>query len=292
MSDLPPSPEPSPLEPSPYSPALAVTGLLMIGAVFAFANPFFGTSHQVWPWQMLAQGNHSLRVEVVFMLWMATGFWCLASSLAAGPKVRAVGAAMLGVPLLFETTSRWAGLTIEHVNLVGMVAMILLGGGLLAARAMPSRRVGAILAGVGGALLIWSLATAFPKDAVDSNLARHMAEVATVLQDPTHEFDRPNHFWWDILPRSLILIGAAWGLLAFFGVRNRRFLAIGFWILAAGVAAPGIAGTVLTVMAGNGLKSALEQILGMAIGGGALIWMLGAFTIEDFARVPLDEEVA
>lgn len=292
MSDLPPPSEPSPLAPSPFSPALAVTGLLMLLTMFATANPMFGTAHKVWPWEMLAQGHHSSLVEAVFLLWTAAAFWCLAMAFTKAASVRAVGAAMLGAPLLIEACGGLGGLTIEHVSLSGMIPMILLAGGLLVAREPSTRATGACIAGTGSLLLLWALATGFPPKSADPKLLVWWNEFTTALGDPSHEFERVNHLWWDVVPQTLILVGALGGLLALLGVRSRGFLTVVFWIAAAGVFFPGGVGIVLQLQAGSGVTTVLREVIGVFVAHGALLWMLGAFTIQDLGKVRAQAEAA
>mgnify|MGYP001820719950 CR=1 FL=1 len=292
MDDLPAHPDASPLAPDRYSPALAVTGLLMIAALFMAANPVFGIREQRWPWEFLAQGHHSLPVVVALFLWTAAGFWCLAMPFSGATRVRALGAAILGAPLLIEACGGTAGLRIEHYNLNKMVPMILLGGGLLVAREPLTRASGSILAGAGGLLLVWALATGFPEKGTQAQLVVFVQELGTVLTDPTHEFERPNHLWWQILPQTLVLLGAVGGILALLGLRARSVLAVAFWILLAGLFAPGVVGSTLYLLEGAGINAVIDQVFAVFIAHGALLWMLGVFAIQDFGKARALAEAA
>lgn len=292
MSDLPPPSEPSPLGPSLFSPPLAVTGLLMLLSVFATSNPFFGTAQKIWPWEMLAQGHNSLLVEVVFLLWTATAFWCLGMAFSTSVRVRAIGTAMLALPLLIEASGGLGGLTIELVNINGMVPMMLMGGGFLIARNPATRGLGACLAGSGGILLVWALATGFGQEGGDARLLTWWNDFLIVLQDPGHGFERVNHIWWDIIPQGLVLLGAVLGVLALLGLRTRMFVTIAFWVVAVGVFFPGCVGIVLQMLEGSGLTTILREVLSVFIGHGALLWMVGSFTLQDFGKVRALAEAA
>lgn len=292
MSELPPTPDHSPLAPSRVSPPLAVTGLLMLATLFVAANPWFGIRERLWPWEMLAQSRHSLLIEAVLGLWAVTGFWCLGMAFTQSVTVRALGAASLGSVLLIEATGGFGGMTVEDFNLNKMVPMILLGGGLLVARDPPTRGLGRILAGGGAALLIWGLATGFPEGSTDSQLVVFLQELGLALKDPSHDFGRLNHIWWAVIPQTLILIASAGGLLALGGLTQRTLLVAAFVALVLGVFSPGIAGAVLDVLAGGGFRAVMEQFSGAMVGHGGLLWMLGVFTIQDLGKVRALAEVA
>lgn len=285
MRDLPADPDPSPLAPSPYSPPLAVTGVLMLAALFAVANPAFGIREQSWPWEFLAEGHHSLRVVVTLYMWTALAFWCVGMAFSGAPRVRALGTAMVAAPLLIQACSTTAGLAIEYHNLNKMVPLVLLGGGLLVAREPTTRGLGSLLAGSGALLLLWALASGFAPDRGGSQLVVFFEELGTAVKDPSHDFGRKNHLWWSILPQTLMLLAALGGLLAAVGVRSRLMLTIAFWVLLAGIIAPGVAGSILYLLEGAGISSVLDQAYSVLIGHGALLWMLGVFTLQDFGKV-------
>ncbi|MDA1195702.1 MAG: hypothetical protein O2894_11025 [Planctomycetota bacterium] len=276
-----PALEPSPLAPSRFSPPLAVTGLLMIGVILVMANPLFGVKSHEWPWKMLIQGHSSLLVDTVLLLWIGTGFWCVALAFTEAVTLRALGAAALGGILLLEVTAGPGGLTIATFNLNQMVPMIMLGGGLLLMRSPPSRSVGRPLVLMGVGYLVWVLATSFGSGG-GSRLLEFFDEVAIVVRDPGHEFaDRLNHFWWGIVPQALVLLAAAVAVVAALGVRPRLTASVGFWLLVAGLVSAGLAGTVLQLREGSGLRALLEQIVETGITRGTLLWMLGTFAIAD-----------
>jgi len=282
-----PPPLRSPLAPSPFSPALAVTGLLMVGILFILANPEFGVKTRIWPWEMFVKGHNSLLIRTLFLLWIVAGIWCLILSFTSFVAARALGAASLGAVLLIGATGGAAGLSIGDYNLNKMVPMIMLGGGLLMALEPAGRTTGRLLAGAGAFLLIWALATGgLGVEGTRSQLVMFFEDFGQVLADPSHEFPgQPNHLWWGIIPQALVLLAAVGGLLVLAGLRRRLFLHITFWVLFTGLIAPGLAGSVLNVSAGGGVRAVLEQVTGTLIGHGLLLWMLGVYVLEDLGKL-------
>ncbi len=286
MRRQPPPPLASPLVPSPFSPALAVTGFLMVGVLFLLANPEFGVRSRSWPWDMFVRTHGSTLVRTLAVVWIFTGAWCLVLAFTASVALRAVGAALLGLPLLIEATSGVAGLSIADFNLNKMVPMILLGGGLLLAVEPPTRRAGRRMAGAGALLLVWALASGFTNNGTSAQIGLFLDDMGQVLRDPGHEFpDQPNHLWWNLVPQLLVFLAAFGGVFALLGVGNRVTAHVTFWVLFAGLCAPGIAGSVLKVSAGGGISTVLTEVTAALIGHGILLWMLGVFVIADLGKL-------
>jgi len=277
-----PAPEASPLASSRLSPALAVTGFLMLVTVFLMANPWFGVRQSVWPWDALAAGQDSVLLQVMLVLWVLTAFWCILMAFTEARRLRAVVASAAAAILIVEATGGGAGFVIEGYNLNNMLPMIGLGAGLLLARGDATRRLGRLVAVVSAVLLLWSQAAAFQDGA--SRFEAFFDDWSVVLRDVGHTFgDHPHHLWWDLVPQALILVGAAVGLLCGLGITQRVFLWIGFAALLAGILMPMGTGMVLTLDSEAGAREVLGQVTGNLIGHGLLLWMLGVFALRDLA---------
>jgi hypothetical protein len=258
----------------------------MLAVLFVLANPAFGVKARSWPWDMFVHSHTSMLIRTLTIVWIVTGSWCLLLAFTQSIALRAVGAAVLGAPLLIEATGGVAGLTINDYNLNKMVPMILLGGGLLLAAEPATRGPGRLLAGSGGLLLIWALASGFADADSPAQLALFLEDLGLALRDPAHDFpDQPNHLWWDLVPQALVILASVGGILALVGLSNRLSAQVIFWVLFTGLAAPGLVGSTLTVVEGGGLNSVLTEISRTMIGHGFLLWMLGVYVIADLGKL-------
>ncbi len=280
--------EASPLAPTRLSPALAVTGFLMLIAVLLMANPWFGVRESVWPWTALVIGQNSVLLQVMLGLWVLTGFWCVLMAFTEARRVRAIVASGAAAVLIVQATGGGAGFVIEDYNLNNMLPMIGLGAGLLLTREASSRGLGRLLALVSVLLLLWAQASAFSDGA--SRLQAFFRDWALVLEDAGHTFEgHPHHLWWNLVPQLFVLVGAAAGLLAGLGVCARMFLLVGFLALLLGILMPMGTGVVLTLDAKAGAREVLGQVTGNLIGHGLLLWMLGVFAIRDLASSAVED---
>ncbi len=276
----PPAVEASPLTPTRVSPALAVTGFLMLVTIFLMANPWFGVKESVWPWEALVLGQSGALLEVILVTWVVTAFWCLLTAFTEARYLRGLVTTALAAVLLVECSGGGGGFVIEDYNFNNMLPMIALGAGFLLARREATRGVGTLLAGAGGALLIWALAIGFTNST--SRLESYFTDMGIVLADPGHEFpEMLHHFWWNLLPQTLVLVAAALGLLAACGLRHRHVLRAAFIILLAGIVLPMAVGVTLTIKESAGARDILGQVTNNMVGHGLMLWMLGVFALSD-----------
>ena len=285
--------EPGPIRDPDSAPGLAVAGLLMLLAIVLMSNPFFGAKEKLWPWEILVQSIASLRVKTIFAAWVLTGFWCILLSLTGPRRVRALGAVVLWAFLLIESTGGMAGFTIEVFNFNNMLGMTTLGAGLWLARGASTRSLGRLLAGAGGLLLVWAMASGFPyaesaAGGGDSQIELYLQEMSSLLRTGHVASTEPNHLWWTVLPQTVILVSAACGVLAALGLTKRLFLTIAFYLLLAGLVMPTIVGIVLLLSKHGGAQDVVEQLTMNLVGHGLLLYLLGVFALADLGSASAD----
>ncbi len=130
---------------SPEAPArvggvgLVVAGLLMVAALFLYANPSFGVKAARWPWEHWSTSG-SLARQTDIVLWVLVAALGLAVGLGAAGR-RAAGVLLaLALFLAVRCYSQSAAFRIDKLRLSWMLAATFLGAG--AALVAPRRGEG------------------------------------------------------------------------------------------------------------------------------------------------------
>jgi len=276
---------------SPRSWPLLLTSACMILAVFGLANPAFGVLESAWPWEGFLGGDATPRVTAVVGLWLVTALWVLLFSFAGPPRLRALGAVALGTLLVIECSLGGSPVSVSTLRLGTLVALITLGAGLWLAR--DSGHVGTrSLAGIGAFLGIWIAAATFETGAAgQSLLAAYGTQMETLFQDLNGTWALPDYLWDTLLPQTLILFAAAFGLLVSFGTRMPRTSTVVFFLLLAALLVPGVVEAFAEQRsAADAPEQAsvsmgvFERLLTQLFERGVLLWMLGAFALADLVR--------
>lgn len=270
--------------PDATAPSLVVGGVMMLLTVFLVANPWFGVVERLWPWEMSARGLHDPLIQTVLYIWIATALWILILGLTRAQRVRSVGAATLVAVLLVECTGRGGGFVIDLYNLNQVLPMAGLGAGFLIARRRNTRGLGRIVTGISSLVLIWVLASTFVEEGTVLQITSHWRDLQLVAADWNHEFARPNHVWWTLIPRSLVILAALAGLLVLLGVTQRHYLMGGFVLLLLGVIFPFGVGSVLLLEDGGGMDLVVQQLAQSLMSHGVALWYVSVFVIFDLAR--------
>ncbi len=270
--------------PEATAPSLVVGGVLILLAVFLMANRWFGVAERMWPWEMMARGTTDPLVRAVFYLWIIAALTAIILGLTRMHRMRAVLLGAMTAVLLVECTGRGAGFVIDVYNLNQILPMIGLGAGFLIARQANTRGLGRLLAGMCGIVLLWVLASTFIEDGEIVQLAAFWRDVQLVAADWNHEFASPNFVWWTLVPRGLVIVAAAAGVLAMLGLAHRHFLLGAFGVLLLGMIFPFFVGTILLRERGAGMNLLLQQLAQTFIAQGFLLWYVSVFVVFDLAR--------
>ncbi len=270
----------SPLAPSPRAPWLGLTGILMLLLGFAFYNSWFGYEAERWPWEVIADGGVDLRAKALLAAWLLAGLWAAALAFVPARRTRSIGCAILGGILVIEgfQTDPAPVLSVAPMALVTLLTMAALGAGLLVARNPALRGRGRLLAGAGGLLVLWLLASPWPE--------------GTSALETT--FDQLGRLFGDDAPSSTTLLNstlfvtlttlaALIGILAGLGMTGRRFLLGGFFMLLVGLLVS--TGALAAEMGfGDSMWAIGAAVVTVLSWNGLLLGLLVLFTVQDLAN--------
>lgn len=267
------------------SPALAVTGFLMVLALFLIANRISGLDARLpaWPWEVFSEGGHSLASRTLALLWGVTGLGLILLSFSSNWRIRTAFGLGMAAFLLVECTQGSAGLTSEVYNLNQLLPMVLLGGGLLLARRPGMESRGRIVGVLGGLSLIIALAIGFTEAGV-SLLGATIYDVEMLLRDAPLPDDQRYYHWYTTIPRALVVSFAFVGFLACALVPKRPVLLACVLGLGAGLVVPLAARFMALANARGALTagSAVEAGVFIMVDHGLLLWLLGTLSISDW----------
>jgi hypothetical protein len=151
--------------PARRSPSLVVTGIVMLGAVFLYANPYFGSKAARWPWQYFAEAT-SPAAKSDLLLWVVTAIAAIVVGLRRG-GLRRVGwlaaPTLLLVARCYGESPAFTAVQANEPTLAWFVAASFLGASLLllAGRDERGRGVARALAAVGAIGIVAAYAITF-----------------------------------------------------------------------------------------------------------------------------------
>ena len=217
---MPALPEPPPRPAPERSPALVVSGALMILAGLLLANPD-GATDTRWPWQILADWPWSRR-DANWAVWFIAAVGAIVMGLVGTRRVRApllLGAALL----LFVTCCAGdAGLPLRRYSLAWFAGLALLMSGFLLESEARWRIAARVLGAVGGFLVLWTLALSFDRNALGApewrmaKLLGHVVTRARGLGIP----DAPQDYDIDLFANTAAVLAAVVGLATAIGARG------------------------------------------------------------------------
>ncbi len=273
------------------SPALAVTGFLMIFATFLTANPSFGAKGNMWPWEMFARGTSDWLVKVVFLMWVAAGIWALAMAFTRQYYLRAVGVLIFAIILIVHCSGAHAGFTIQRFNLGEFAALIVLGAGLATAPTKGGWERGRVLAGIGAFFLVVQHAVGFEVMNVGPDQARlkiFFEDVQMWVQGDDLGVERgysPRYAAKVIAPQLLMFGAAIVGFMAFVGFKRRTFLFWTFVVLIVAMVMPLAVDIFETATSPDpDVQAFARQLWSSSIEHGVLLFLLGCFGLSDLRR--------
>lgn len=285
--DKPEDADPSPrgLSRPGRSPVLLVTGALMILTLFVLANPWFGVRTKDWPWEAFFGANVAaqpggLRTIALTSLWLLTGLWAFLFSLRGPVRLRAMGLATFSTLLLLLCDQGGGPFPLVTVTAMSLIPVVLLGAGLWLARSPRAHGTSRFLAGCGAFLVGWALISGWGVSP-NVSLGAYQGLLDDVGSSWKEHFAPPEMFWRALLPQSLILLSAAFGVLVALGLSLRRTTTLVFFLLLVGVWMPPVAAA-LSGNASTPEGAALAgDVMGSLLGAGTLLWLLAVFSVAD-----------
>lgn len=272
------SPAEAPTAPPPKrNLPLLFAGLLLLAAPFALVNPGFGALAREWPWETYGSQAAGLHAQALAALWGLTGLLAVLFSLAGPVRLRALSVSTLTLLLLFaapaETDLPFA---LELGAWRWVLALGLLGAGLWLARGGSPCRGTRSFALAGGLFFLWNSLGA------GQNLDRLLLLGPEVFREGGEGFAPTSPLWSMLLPGSLLIMVALFGVLVGLGVRLPRTSGVACALLLAASAG----GALLRALTGADTDAVqiLTDLAGGALHGGYCLGLLGMFALVDLAR--------
>ncbi|MFM8979307.1 MAG: hypothetical protein ACKOSS_02415 [Planctomycetia bacterium] len=216
------------------APALVLAGALMLAAALMLANPFFGSSTTDWPWEVLMRARSPL-VMANWILWLLSGVLAIVLGLRGPVGSRATWLAAPALLLGLTCHSKLAGLRIEENSLAVNAGIGLLMAGFLLQAGREHDRAARLLSGLGGVLVLWSLACAFDYALVEvprSQLVVKVGDLVSRLTGGEVTVALPNYDE-HLATAGALVLGSALGVLALVGVRGALAGRLGMVLLLA-----------------------------------------------------------
>jgi hypothetical protein len=261
------------------SAALSVAGVLLIGALFLKSNPEFGENLD-WPWETFQRSVSWLRRATV-LAWAAVGLWALFSGFVPAGRARGAVALALAAPLAVLCTTAHAGFEIETLRLPQLLAVIALGAGLLLFSRPAQARTAAVLAGLGGAILLLWHVTHFTEGRPD--LRWLWEDLVALFRGEPLSSGAPEYEWRILIPKWTALAAGAMGVLAALGVRWRTWCVTAFLVLLVSLLLPA---AVAFTKSADAISHTVvtSRVLEALVANAVALFLLGAAAIADLSR--------
>jgi hypothetical protein len=261
------------------SAALSLAGLLLVGTLFLESNPQFGENLD-WPWETFRRSVSDLRRATV-LVWAAAGLWAFFAGFVPAGRRRGAVALALAAPLAVLCTTPSAGFEVETLRLPQLLAVIALGAGLLLFLRPLSQRTAAVLAFLGGAVLLLWHVTHFSEGRAD--LAWMWDDLVAFVKGEAMSSAAPDYGWRVLVPRWLATAAAAMGVLAALGVRWRSWNVVAFLALLVSLLLP----TAVAFAKGADAVThtvVTARVLEALVADAVALFVLGALAVVDVAR--------
>jgi len=269
--------------------ALLLTGSLMILTVFLLANPGFGVRSKDWPWEAffgadVANQPGGLRTIAITGLWLLTALWAFLFSFRGPMRLRAMGLATFTALLLLLCDQGGGPFPLVTVACITLLPVVLLGAGLWLARKPQTRGTGRFLAGAGSFLIAWVFISGQQGWSPLVTLPAYQELLQDVGGSWKEHFAPPTIFWRALLPQSLVLLSAAFGILVALGVSLRRTTTVVFFLLLVGVWMPAAASALTGDMPPIDGSAPETDLVSSLLGAGTLLWLLAVLALADLVR--------
>ncbi len=267
---------------------LLVAGILMLLALFLYANPRFGVERS-WPWEYFSRAG-SLEVQVRLVVWALLGLWGVLTALIPSFDHRSLLTLGLGtLGLILATATDPAGLGIDLPrSLPWMAGATVMAAGFALVLHERFGLATRLLLLAGGLVFVWLAVGRFTADTAD--VIRLEDDVAQLLGGtlPAPQ-SGPIYLWGTLAPQIATLLAGVLALLIGMGVRARPLAWIGGVVLMAAMLLPAATSMgnslegqafslgVLGIALLDGLQSALLQ-------GGVALWLIASLATADLVR--------
>jgi hypothetical protein len=218
MSDVPELAQP----PRETSPAMVVSGVLMIVAGLLLANPYRGATDTRWPWEILLAPEAPWRARMNWSIWFLAAVGAIVMGAMRMRRMRAPTLFTCALVLGVMCCAGDAGLAIRQVSMPWFAGLALLMAGFLLQAQGHFPSAARSLASLGAVFVLWTLASSF--GAVDggqpeSHLKVLVRDSATRLAQGTVPGARPNYDI-DLWSHAAIIIASVTALLGWVGLRG------------------------------------------------------------------------
>lgn len=267
--------------PERTSPALAVTGFLMLLAPFLNANPYFGLQ-RMWPWELFELSMASAFVQAEILVWSFAALWALGMAFTGAIRIRATVAAGLAILIMLHSARPDSGVRVERFFLNDIVPLVLMGTGLLLAMRPGSRGLGRLLCAASAIAFLWAFLVGFDGPRVVPRYELFLEDLTAAFTGGNYSSSRYAYAWYYIVPQLALFGTAGLCLVVALGVTGRTFLWVCFGLLAASIAAPIPVRVVGAITGGDPDVAQVGSALFVSlIGDGVLVWLFATVALAD-----------
>jgi hypothetical protein len=272
------------------SPALVVSGVLMIIAGLLLANPYRGATDTRWPWEILFSSEAPARARANWSIWF---LFALGAIVMGAMPVRRLRAPVLltGALILAVTCcARDAGLAITQVTLGWFAGVsLLMAGFLLQAQGyLPS--AARSLASLGAVFVLWTLASSFGSGEAgvpEAHLKVIVRDSLTRVAHGTVPDARPNYDI-DLWSYSAVIVASVIALAGWVGARGTLVGISGFLLVLVYFLVPTFDKLGVLFAASSGAEALSLTLSDALIHTGLALGLFSALAVADLARLEAD----
>lgn len=279
-----PAPDPAGGVISRESPALAITGFLMLLVLFLNANPFFGR-HAMWPWEMFTRSPAGLFLKAEVVLWTVAGLWALVMAFTRAQRARSTIAVSFALVLMLHCLRPESGLHVRRFYLNDLIPLIGMGTGFLLVLRPGSAGLGRVIAGISALGFIGAYLVGFHGNELTPRYLFWVEDLQAVFTGGELSSEEYGYGWRYVVPQLLLFITTGAAILVALGVSARKFLIAAFSLLAVAVVAPiPVRITGALTRANPDAQQVVSEIFSGLTTEGVLIWLFATVALSDMAR--------
>lgn len=280
-----PTPTPTGGGVSHESPALAITGFLMLLVLFLNANPYFGR-HSMWPWEMFTQSPAGLFLKAEVVLWALAGLWALGMAFTSAQRTRSTVAVALALVLLLHCLRPESGLHVRRFYLNDLVPLVGMGAAFLLVLRRSSVGIGRLIAAISAISFIAAYLVGFHGNDLTPRYLFWIEDLQAVFTGDELSSADYGYGWRYVIPQLLLFITTGAALLVACGLTSRKFVIGAFIVLAVAVVAPiPVRITGALTRSNPDAQAVVSEIFSGLINDGVLIWLFVTVALSDMARV-------
>lgn len=265
------------------SPALAITGFLILLVLFLNANPYFGR-HAMWPWDMFTKSPAGLFLKAEVVLWAVAGLWALVMAFTGARRVRSTVAVGLALVLMLNCLRPESGLHVRRFYLNDLMPLVGIGSGLLIALRPGAAGLGRMIAGISALGFVAAYLVGFSGDSLTPRYLFWVEDLQSVFTGGDLSSTDYGYGWRYVVPQLLLFIVTGAAILVALGVTARKFVIGAFILLALAVAAPIPVRLTGALTQGNpDAQLVVGEIFSSLTTDGVLIWLFVTVALSDMA---------